>query len=345
MSSDSHKTTTNHYMDKTKMLLQDMPDYVKSFIREIHNNTSERTQYEYTLDIRNMLTYFAVGKELTEITLQDLDNLPKERFEDYLEYLEHYEENGKDIYNGRASIKRKLSAIRNFMDYLFQEGKIQNTDIRKIPVPKVPESNIIHLEPNEVKNLIKVIRHGEGLTKKQQDYHKLQSVRDLAIAFLILASGIRVSECAELDVTDINLEKSYARIVRKGGDESVVYFSDEATVYLADYMEYRKTIKGIDNEPALFISSQKRRMSVRSIENMITKYAKMAVPEKRITPHKLRATYATQLYEATGDIYLVAENLGHKDVQTTKEHYANISDMHKQQNRNILCYENDLENS
>ena len=344
MSSDSHKTTTNHYRDKTKILLQDMPDYVKSFIREIHNNTSERTQYEYTLDVRNILTYFAVGKELTEITLQDLENLSKEQFEEYFEYLEHYEENGKDIYNGRASIKRKLSAIRNFMDYLFQEGKIQNTDIRKIPVPKVPESNIVHLEPDETKKLIELIKHGVGLTKKQQDYHKHQSVRDLAIAFLILASGIRVSECAELDVTDVNLEKSYAHIIRKGGDESIVYFSDEATSYLSDYMEYRKTIKGIDDEPALFISSQKRRMSVRSIENMVTKYAKMVIPNKNITPHKLRATYATQLYEATGDIYLVAENLGHKDIQTTKEHYANISDAHKEQHRNILRYEDD-ENS
>lgn len=339
MSNHSHARTTNHYKDKTKVLLQDMPDYVKDFVREIHNKTSERTQYEYTLDIRHFLSYLAIGKEIKDITLQNLDNLSKSDFEEYFEYLEHYEENGKDIYNGRASIKRKMSAIRNFLDYLFQEGKIQNTEVRRLPVPKVPESTIIHLEPDETKKLIQLIKSGEGLTKKQQDYHKLQSTRDLAIVFLILSSGIRVSECAEIDVNDVNLEKSCVHIIRKGGDESLIYFSDEATSYLSDYIEYRKTIKGIDDEPALFISSQKRRMSVRSIENLVKKYAKMVIPHKNITPHKLRATYATQLYETTGDIYLVAENLGHKDIQTTKEHYANISNAHKEQSRNILSYD------
>lgn len=341
MSSTSHKDTTTRYSDKTKMLLQDMPDYVKQFAREIHNDTSERTQYEYVLDIRHMLSYLAVGKPLTQVTLDDLDSLSKEQFEDYFDYLEHYEENGKEMFNGRASIKRKMSAIRNFMDYLYQEGKVQSAEIRRVPVPKIAEKDIIHLDAQEVKRLIDIIKSGEGMTKKQLDYHRLLSTRDIALIFLILSSGIRVSECAEIDIDDVNMEKACIRIIRKGGNESTVYFSDEAVPYLQAYIDYRTTIPGIDKENALFISSQKRRMSVRSIQNLVKKYAKLVIPNKNITPHKLRATYATQMYEVTGDIYLVAENLGHRDVQTTKEHYANISNTHKEKNRNVIQYEKD----
>ena len=337
----SHSETTNHYKDKTRTLLQDMPSYVKDFVREIHNDTSERTQYEYVLDIRHLLEYLAVGKELTSITPQRLDDLTKSDFEEYFEKLEHYSQNGKDAYNGRTSIKRKMSAVRNFFDYMYQEGQIQNNEIRKIPMPKIADKPVVFMDSDEVKRLIKLIKTGDGLSRKQQDYNKIQSTRDLALIFTLLSTGIRVSECAEIDVDDVNMSDASIRIVRKGGDAVLVYFSDEASSYLADWLDYRKNIKGIDDETALFLSSQKRRISVRAIQNLVHKYSVRIAPQKNITPHKLRATYATQLYEATGDIYLVAENLGHKDVQTTKKHYANISNAHKEKSRNIVSYDSD----
>lgn len=326
MSCDSHKVTTKYYREKTKSLLQDMPDYVADFIREIKDTTSERTQYEYTLDIRHLLYYLAVGKPLTDILLSDIDNISEDKFEEYVSHLTHYEENGKDVYNGDASIKRKLVAVRGFMDYLYQEGKIQNTEIRKIPVPKVPENDVIYLSEEETEKLKDAILHGTGLSRKQKDYHKIQSVRDMAIVFLILTSGIRVSECAELDITDINLKNACVRIVRKDGDEISVDFSEDTVPYLEEYLKYRRSVPGAEHEPALFLSSQKRRMSMRAIENMITKYARMVIPDKNVTPHKLRATYAAKLYEDTGDIDLVTENMGYKNTKTAKERYQNLSD-------------------
>ena len=79
-------------------------------------------------------------------------------------------------------------------------------------------------------------------------------------------------------------------------------------------------------ETALFLSLQKKRISVRAVEKLVKKYSECSTPLKKITPHKLRSTYGTALYEQTGDIYVVAEVLGHKDVNTTKKHYASISD-------------------
>ncbi|RKJ33630.1 integrase, partial [bacterium 1XD42-8] len=104
-------------------------------------------------------------------------------------------------------------------------------------------------------------------------------------------------------------------------------FGDEVEKALLDYLKEReKIIPVTGNEDALFLSLQKKRMSVRSVENLVKKYSKLVTPLKKITPHKLRSTYGTSLYRETGDIYLVADVLGHKDVNTTKKHYAALDD-------------------
>ena len=88
------------------------------------------------------------------------------------------------------------------------------------------------------------------------------------------------------------------------------------------------------HEDALFLSLQKKRLNVRSVENLVKKYAKIVTPLKKITPHKLRSTYGTNLYRETGDIYLVADVLGHEDVNTTKKHYAALEDERRRSARN-----------
>ena len=102
-----------------------------------------------------------------------------------------------------------------------------------------------------------------------------------------------------------------------------------------DYLEERdRIIPESGSEDALFLSLQRRRMAVRSVENLVKKYAKTVAPLKPITPHKLRSTYGTSLYRETGDIYLVADVLGHSDVNTTKRHYAALEDERRRSARN-----------
>lgn len=328
----SHNDTELYYTDKAAALMHTMPLYVKQYIRAIHNRTSPRTRYEYLKDIEAFLEYTKQTRNITTVELQTLNNYEKIDFEEYFEYLEHYTKSGKTRKNSRTSIKRKMSSLRKFFAYLFENDMIEADKIRKIEMPKLHHKEIIRLEEDEKSNLLTAIENGGQLTKKQQDYHKIQSVRDMAIICLLLSTGLRVSECAELDISDINMDKSYIKIVRKGGNEATAYFSDEAAEYLQAYITERNQIK--TDETALFLSSRKTRLSVRAIEELVKKYAKRSVPAKHITPHKLRATYATNLYNETGDIFLVAETLGHKDVATTKEHYANLSDKRKENNRN-----------
>lgn len=335
----NHKETELYFTDKTNEMMKTMPDFVKTYIRAIHNRTAPRTRYEYLKDIQNFLQYVKDSKNINNVTIDVLKSFTKIDFEEYFEYLEHYEKNGKEYTNGRTSIKRKISSLRKFFGYLFENNIIPSDEIRKIEMPKLHKKEIIRLDTDEATDFLNAVESAKSLSKKEMDYYKIQSTRDAAITYLLLSSGLRVSECAQLDIDDIDMSKSCVHIVRKGGDEATVYFSDEASSYLADYLDWRKQLKGVkDTETALFLSSRKTRLSVRAIEILIKKYAKRSVPLKNITPHKLRATFATNLYNETGDIYLVAETLGHKDVTTTKEHYANLSDKRKEENRNKVTF-------
>lgn len=333
------KETNLYYISKSNEILSELPDYVKTYIRSIHNRISARTQFGYVKDIQMFLNY------LPSADIEYLKELKQDDFEKYLEHMERYEKNGKIYSNDRASIKRKLSSLRKFFAYLFTTGMIPADEIRKVEIPKLNKKNIIYLEKDEAADLLKETEKSRNLTKKEQEYADKQSIRDTAIIYLLLSTGIRVSECAGLDINDIDMNKKNIRIIRKGGNEDIVYFSDESSEHIQKYLDQRNLIKTADpKETALFLSSQKKRMRVRTIEIMVKKHAERAVPLKKITPHKLRATYATHLYEQTSDIYLVANALGHKDVATTKEYYARMSDRHKEQARNKVNYNKTNEN-
>ena len=153
-----------------------------------------------------------------------------------------------------------------------------------------------------------------------------------AIISLFLGTGMRVSELVCLDVDDIDFESYSLKITRKGGNEAIIYFCDEVSEALLDYIELeRNSYKPTEeSEKALFLSLKHNRITVRAIENLVKKYAISATPLKKITPHKLRSSYGTSLYTETSDVYAVAEALGHKDVNTTKKHYANFSEKRKE---------------
>ena len=144
---------------------------------------------------------------------------------------------------------------------------------------------------------------------------------------LLLGTGVRVSELVGLNIGDVDFKNNGIRILRKGGNEMIVYFGTEVEQALKDYLEISRTAITLvaGHEEALFLSGQRKRISVDAVEKMVKKYAS-AISVKTITPHKLRSTYGTALYRETGDIYLVADVFRHSDVNTTKKHYAKLSD-------------------
>lgn len=332
----SYMKTALQFRRKVDAILQNMPSFVKDYVRAIRTRSSARTIYEYLLDLQDFFRWMETQN--LSPTLDTLSRLEKEDFEDYIETKEQrVDKNGVIHSQSRRSLSRRLSALRQFFNYLFRAGLSRN-EIQKVALPKIHKKAIIRLDRDETEDLLREVESPSNLTKKQADYHSLQKIRDTAVLLLFLSTGVRVSECVEMDMEDVDLQRNRIKIVRKGGDEAFVYLSDEAQKALSAWLDQRKTIRCSNAENAVFLSSRGTRMSVRSMEYLIKKYAQRAVPGKHITPHKLRATYATALYNATGDIYLVAESLGHKDITTTRDHYAEMTDDRKRTHRNAVSY-------
>jgi site-specific recombinase XerD len=318
---------------KLRTLLATLPKFCSYFFRGIEPTTSSRTRIAYAYDLRIFFEFLVNSNPtlkntpITDIKLEVLDQIKAVDIEEYLEYLSFYQSEEGDRINTENGKKRKLVSLRSFYNYYFKKEMISTNPASLISVPKLHEKEIIRLDIDEVARLLDEVESAENMTKAQQRFHEKTKVRDLALMTLLLGTGIRVSECVGLDINDVDFDNNGIKIRRKGGYEVVVYFGEEVREALLDYLEERKHIipeEGHTN--ALFLSMQLKRINVRSVENLVKKYASTVTKLKKITPHKLRSTYGTSLYRETGDIYLVADVLGHKDVNTTKKHYAAIED-------------------
>lgn len=326
---------------KTETLLKTLPGFVSQYIDSISYRTEPKTRLEYVKDIQTFFQYLVDVinvSNMSQITCEDLDTLKKADYEAYMKYLVAYEKDGQVYTNGAKSLSRKLSSIRSFLTYLFEEELMETNYIARVKNPVIKHDKnheINRLDAEEVELLLDAVENGEPRMSAQRAvYHKKQEVRDLAIITLLASSGIRVSECAGLDISDVNFRKKYLTVVRKGDKKDVVYFSDEAAAYLQDYMEERKQIKAISgSEDALFLSSRKQRMNVRTIEVLVDKYGKLTQVGKKVTCHTLRRTFGTSLYKETDDILAVANALGHENVTTTQKAYIDTSGV-KEKNRN-----------
>lgn len=324
-----HDEVNKQNIEKMREVLTELPKFCRQFFRGIENTTSTRTRLGYALDLRIFFEYIQEHNSamrripIPEYPLSLLDQLTKEDIEEYLEYLELYYKDDKEYRNDERGKARKLASLRSFYHYYYTSELIEKDVASLVPMPKLHEKEIIRLDPDEVAALLDLVENGEDLTEAEQRYHRVTKVRDLALLTLLLGTGIRVSECVGLDIKDVDFKNGGIKIRRKGGYEAVVYFGPEVEDALLDYMDQRThKIPAQGHEEALFLSMQNRRITVRAVEKLVKKYAAKVTSLKKITPHKLRSTYGTNLYRETGDIYLVADVLGHKDVNTTRKHYA-----------------------
>ena len=337
MSEDYSNERTRVYTLKLRALLEDLPPICAEFFRGIEPSTSVLTRYGYALDLK-LFFKFLISDSLCSrlLSIRDIDcsileNVSIDHIERYLEYVAMYpaetdsEDYEKEEYitNGERAKARKLSSVRSFFKYLYKKGRITRNVAALADTPKVHEKPIVKLEPDEIDALLTVVESGEGLSSAQKKYHKQTQVRDTAIVTLFLGTGMRISELVGINIDDLNFMSNEVRIVRKGGNQDVLVFGSEVREALLNYMLRRENMTAQPgHEKALFLSMQNKRMTVRAIENLVKKYAALAAPLKRISPHKLRSTYGTMLYRESGDIYLVADVLGQKDVNTTRKHYV-----------------------
>ncbi len=318
-------------LDRIDRLLDELPPFCEDFLRGIENRTSVLTRLNYCYDLRIFFDFLTKrvlrGKTVQEIALSDLERVTETDLEIFLSYLSRYRYEGRILSCDERAKARKLSTVRSMFKYFFNKGLIETNQSAKVSTPKLHEKEIIRLDPAEVSSLLETAESGDGLSAHQDFYHNRTKVRDTAILTLFLGTGIRISELVGLNNESINFLDNSFVVTRKGGSQAILYFSEEVGEALAAYLAQKEEDVRIPaEEHALFLSLQYRRISVRAVENLVKKYARIVSPLKKISPHKLRSTYGTSLYRATGDIYIVADVLGHKDVNTTRKHYAAISE-------------------
>ena len=360
-------------MEEAQKIISYLPDYVTDYFISRKSNTTAKTRLSYAFDLRLFFIYyirnikpelfdeesheenlkdpekmkfpFNYNAGLKRVTTSHLSELKARDIEFFMEYLQI----DKERANHKSGVARKYAALSSFFDYLYRNDKIpENPCAKVLPVRPTKDNRIIRLSPDEVSRFLNAIESvGEDLTEVRSEYRDLFTEhqrtylqktvdRDLAIATVFLGTGIRLSELVGLNIADVNLEKCQMSVLGKGDKYRMVALGDETIDTLKKYLDVRLQMTGVssDYENALFLSAQKRRMTPQAVENLIVKYAKAIGLQDRITPHKLRKTFGTSLYQETGDIYLVANSLGHNNVNTTKNHYVAQSEQNLLDARN-----------
>ncbi len=328
---------------RLRRMLKDLPVICASFFHSIAQTTSTLTRLAYAYDFKLFFTYLCqespkfadrIPATITEADLALIDGHDIENFQDYLmQYIRETESGQVLMQNHENGIMRKMSSIRSLFDYLYRSHIVPANVTTLVPLPKLHDKPILRLDAEELRRMLDAASTGDGLTDRQKKFRKFTGARDFAIIMLFLGTGIRVSECVGIDLTDVDFKDNAFAVTRKGGNRVILYFPEEVADALKAYLEERKQLEAVPgHENAFFLSLQRKRISQRAVENLVKKYAAVAAPLKtRLSPHKLRSTFGTNLYMETGDIYLVADVLGHSDVNTTRRHYADMTDSRRRE--------------
>ena len=352
INSEYYKEKNKKRLTKLKEIEKALPPYVVSYLDDKELSSQINTVIAYAYDMQTFLKFLTERNTLLkntaikDISIDFLENLTFEDINEYQRYLRFNDPSDgseSEHQNQDKGIARRMAALRGFFEFacLHQYMK-NNPTIGAAKRVKIPQKDIIRLNDEEVNTFLDVVSNTNIKGNKLQIQKcKKTQLRDTALITLLLNTGIRVSECAGIDLDDVNFNYRTISIVRKGGSDAHLYFNETTENALKDYIENERPLllgNPDSDEQAVFISMKKSRMSVSAIERMVKKYAKNATPDKKISPHKMRSTYGTALYKDTGDIRLVSDVLGHKDINTTAKHYAAMEEEHRKIAARIPLY-------
>jgi integrase/recombinase XerC len=257
-------------------------------------NASPYTVRNYTHDLLSFFGYLGSQK------ITSLNEVDKQILRGYLSQLV------KDGF-AKISISRKLSAIRSFYRYLLREKLVASSPVATTSSPKLDKRLPDFLTPEETVRLLEA-----------PDVATPQGQRDRALMELLYASGLRVSELVSLDLEQINLNTGEIRVWGKGAKERVVLMGKPAAMALSVYLSQGRLQLLGKKSQALFVNRDGGRLTERSIQRTLTKYARIAAISKRVHPHMLRHTFATHLLDGGADLRVVQELLGHASLTSTQ---------------------------
>ena len=311
----------DYYEDKVRNKIENLlkANNDKRYLRGFYNymtNLSINTIYDYIIYIINFID--SVQKPVEELNLDD-----------YTEYLAALTDK---VTSYQITV---YSALKKFSLYLKASGRNISDPMQYVNRPRFIEKEETkikrennYLEKREIKKYLCDIDNGVGsrLAKARQEDWR---ARDKAIIVTLLNTGMRCAALYKLNVDNINMKTKKLTTIDKGRKYQEYFLSDDLLEVLSDWLIEREILLDGKEEDALFISNRKTRMDQRSISRVVTKYASN-IEGKNVTPHKLRATYGTQLYAATKDLYFVQSCMGHSNPKTTELYIRGQKDSSRQ---------------
>jgi len=338
-----------------KNYLAELPDFVFSYIQNYYDGESVNTQVGYCIDIRIFLKFLKLYKypekeKLEDFTEKELEEVSVEDLINFKAYLREYEiENTDDkgnittrtVTNSEYGINRKLSAVRGLYSFLYKTDKISCNVTDKITFANIKQKIKKPLTVQETVKVIDIIYNGENYYEgRSLTEYKRRKQRDIAMFITYLGTGVRVSELINLNISDICFETSSFIVTRKGGDEQEIFMPLQVENEMSKYMEERLETEAADKQ-AFFIGRGGKRLTVSGVEKLFKQYCHAVgiINPDKTRPHALRRTFACNLLEDGVDIKMVAELMGHKNIEVTHKFYAQYSSKARKEimiNREII---------
>ena len=325
----------------TKLMnfLSNLPDFVFDYIEIAYSGESINTQIGYSIDIKTFLEYlqkfrFKNIENLEDFTVKDMEQVTLRDLNGFTAYLKEYETDtvtidGKHVkrirHNSAYGINRKLSGIRGLFAYLYKNDLISQNVTDKVDFKKIHQKMKRPLTTQETVKLLDVIYNGENYYEgRDLTEYKNRKQRDIALFTAYLGTGCRVSELVNLDVHDVCFDTSSFVVTRKGGDEQEIFMPVQVENELFSYMQERMENENAKDKNALFLSRLGKRMTAQGVEKILKKYCATVgiFDSDKARPHALRRTFACNLIADGVDIKMVAELMGHKNIEVTHKYYT-----------------------
>lgn len=328
----------NQIIEKCLEIQNQMPRFLRDYFLYLKNAIAINSRLAYLTDLQFFLRYMVEESDLTDakvmadITLEDFNRIKARDVNRFLgDYCTRYLVETKHtkfiMENHNRALSRKKSSLSVLFKFLFRDELIDKniTDgFNPIKLPKPQPDAIKKLAIDEVATLFDAVENGSGLTKKELQYWEKTKLRDKAILMLFVTYGLRLSELQQLNLDSFNYSRGEFRIYRKRGKEVDMPINQSVEKVLKEYIKIERGTCLDDDDP-LFLSLQNKRMTVKSIRQLVKKYTSIALGtsrDKGYSPHKLRATAASSLIEYGFSIYDVQSLLDHDNVTTTQLYAA-----------------------
>ncbi|MDD7182967.1 tyrosine-type recombinase/integrase [Peptostreptococcus porci] len=332
----------NGIIDECEAIESALPKFMRDYFIFLKGSVAVTTRRAYLQDILFFCNYlvetdlYTNAEKASDITIDEFKEITSRDINLFIgDYCNRYYKNINDgrvlFENNNRSLSRKKSSLSTLFKFMFRNEQLPSDitgGFNPIKLQKTQPDAIKRLEIDEVAMMLDTVQNGTGLTDKEKGYWLKTRLRDKAILVLFVTYGLRLSELRELNISSFNFSRGVFVIYRKRGKEVQMPINDACEKVILDYIENERAKNDEldnENEDALFLSLQKKRMTTRSIRDLVKKYTSIAMGTSRshgYSPHKLRATAATSMIETGFSIYDVQNLLDHDNVTTTQLYSA-----------------------